>query len=52
MKNLNGLAEFGFSDSLISAHDINEKGEILARIIESGSGRSLPVLLIPKHPRN
>jgi probable HAF family extracellular repeat protein len=52
MKNLNELAEFGFPDSLISAHDINEKGEILARIIESGSGRTLPVLLIPKRVKD
>jgi hypothetical protein len=46
MKNLNDLAP-GLRDSLVTAQDINEDGEITGRLFERSSGRTLPFIAIP-----
>jgi probable HAF family extracellular repeat protein len=46
MKSLNDLAP-GLRDSLVTAQDINEDGEITGRLFERSSGRTLPFIAIP-----
>lgn len=48
IKNLNELAAPGFADSLVSAQDINEAGEITGRVFEKSSGKTLMFVAIPR----
>ena len=51
MRNLNGLVQPGFADSLVSAQDIDESGRITGTLLERSSGRTLPFVAIPKEGR-
>jgi probable HAF family extracellular repeat protein len=48
MWNLNALVEPGFADSLVSAQDINDAGQITGTLLERSTGRLLPFVAIPK----
>ena len=48
MQNLNALIEPGSTDSLVSAQDINDAGQITGTLLERGSGRLLPFVAVPK----
>jgi probable HAF family extracellular repeat protein len=44
---LNDLVEPGFADSLVSAQDINEAGQITGRVFERSSGKTLAFVATP-----
>jgi probable HAF family extracellular repeat protein len=48
IKNMNELAAPGFADSLVSAQDINQAGEITGRVFEKSSGKTLMFVAIPR----
>ncbi|MBA3833125.1 MAG: hypothetical protein H0X34_14770 [Chthoniobacterales bacterium] len=50
--NLNGLMAAGFTDSLVSAQDINEEGAITGRLVEAGTGRLLAFVATPRRERH
>lgn len=52
LKNLNALVVAGFADSLVSAQDINDAGQITGTLFERGTGRLLPFVAIPKGGRH
>ncbi len=50
MMDLNTLVGPGFADRLASATDINDAGQITGRLVEAGTGRSLPFVATPVTP--
>jgi probable HAF family extracellular repeat protein len=47
IRNLNALVEPGFSDSLVSAQEINDAGHITGTLFERSTGRTLPFVAVP-----
>jgi probable HAF family extracellular repeat protein len=48
MRDLNDLVPPGFADSLVSAQDINEAGEITGTLLELSTGRTMTFVAVPK----
>jgi hypothetical protein len=47
MANLNGLARLAHGDSLTSAQDINDDGQITGRINQQSTGKKLAFIATP-----
>ena len=47
MIDLNTLAGPGFADRLVSATDINDAGQITGRLLEAGTGKTMPFVATP-----
>jgi probable HAF family extracellular repeat protein len=47
-RDLNDLVPPGFADSLVSAQDINEAGEITGTLLELSTGRTMTFVAVPK----
>jgi probable HAF family extracellular repeat protein len=52
LMNLNDLVGPGFADSLVSAQDINEAGQITGRVFERSTGKTLTFVATPKWGRS
>ncbi len=50
MADLNTLVGPGFADRLVSATDINDAGQITGRLLEAGTGLTLPFVATPRRP--